>query len=854
MPHMEGIFINGEKAKFHPEDILDTAASQYTEEIGESVTAYLDEHLTNPTNPPIDTSLSIAGAAADAKRTGDELTQLKNTLIDNNAIDIFEFMPKPANASHNGVSFVFTKNTCTVSGTATASAFRNIWGTVTALPSGMIAGRTYDFKYSTSNSNVRLVIYFRNSAQQQIASHYLTGNKTITVPSDAIGAIIRIDVVSGAAVNTTVSYSALSGMSNYESKENINSLNDKVSLFSKAPWKYVAYGDSLVTGAVWDKTQTTALYYADEKYKIPTRIAAMCGYLNNYENRGVSGIGYIHEINGNTILDEIQSDDLTDVGLVTILAGANDSSASLGATKSTAGDGTICGAIKSIIQYFSSNAPWVELVIISPLPFNATATPFDYTCPGGWSIKHFDRIIGEVCRSEHIAYVSWWDFTYAKNWKDMSGGYNSGSGPNYSHPIASKYYGLIGDYVAGRIPNASCKAKDSIFDGYVKTQQTSAGITYSWDENSTRYHVSGTATGASIYNIYQSYTSIVSDLEQNEDGMIVFNTTNDHIILALYFYDASRTQIGSPKYFRNSGKFTVPTNAVGCMLRFAMYQGYTADDYIYPPIVVPYDQRVALVPVPMNRPKYISFIDDDTQSDTYVDRYYNACMHNGIKGAYAVVTYKYTDEVNSLESLKQYEAEGFNLLLHCDSQQNYLLPSHSTFNPVEAKKNYIRGINAFRQLGLVNVRNSWVIPYGTTASFNQKLAKDLGFEVAFSTEGNTYNTQYMNNPYVLHRTGLSSSGDVSDDTNPSEAGTMARCKARVDELAASDEGGWLIITTHFNEWDDMTWNSTEDGNGYQVGYSRFNEFVQYALNAGLEPISFGEGIDWIKPLIDKNRS
>ena len=52
----------------------------------------------------------------------------------------------------------------------------------------------------------------------------------------------------------------------------------------------------------------------------------------------------------------------------------------------------------------------------------------------------------------------------------------------------------------------------------------------------------------------------------------------------------------------------------------------------------------------------------------------------------------------------------------------------------------------------------------------------------------------------------------------------------------------------------MTWNSTEDGNGYQVGYSRFNEFVQYALNAGLEPISFGEGIDWIKPLIDKNRS
>lgn len=50
------------------------------EEIAESVSAYLDEHLTNPTNPPVDTSLAIAGAAADAKETGDKITQLKEDL------------------------------------------------------------------------------------------------------------------------------------------------------------------------------------------------------------------------------------------------------------------------------------------------------------------------------------------------------------------------------------------------------------------------------------------------------------------------------------------------------------------------------------------------------------------------------------------------------------------------------------------------------------------------------------------------------------------------------------------------------------------------------------------------------
>lgn len=46
----------------------------------EAVSDYLDEHLTNPTNPPIDTSLTISGAAADAKETGDKITQLKEDL------------------------------------------------------------------------------------------------------------------------------------------------------------------------------------------------------------------------------------------------------------------------------------------------------------------------------------------------------------------------------------------------------------------------------------------------------------------------------------------------------------------------------------------------------------------------------------------------------------------------------------------------------------------------------------------------------------------------------------------------------------------------------------------------------
>lgn len=61
-------------------DIISYALSKGNTQ--KAVTDYLDEHLTNPTNPPIDTSLSIAGAAADSKATGDKLSELKEDLND----------------------------------------------------------------------------------------------------------------------------------------------------------------------------------------------------------------------------------------------------------------------------------------------------------------------------------------------------------------------------------------------------------------------------------------------------------------------------------------------------------------------------------------------------------------------------------------------------------------------------------------------------------------------------------------------------------------------------------------------------------------------------------------------------
>lgn len=62
-------------------DIISYALSK--KGMQQSVSDYLDEHLTNPTNPPLDTSLTIANAAADSKATGDKLSELKEGLNPN---------------------------------------------------------------------------------------------------------------------------------------------------------------------------------------------------------------------------------------------------------------------------------------------------------------------------------------------------------------------------------------------------------------------------------------------------------------------------------------------------------------------------------------------------------------------------------------------------------------------------------------------------------------------------------------------------------------------------------------------------------------------------------------------------
>lgn len=72
---MDGIFINGQKVTFAPENILAGDASAYAQEIGAAVEAWMEENVTGG-EQVTDTTLTLPGVPADAKVTGDKVDEL----------------------------------------------------------------------------------------------------------------------------------------------------------------------------------------------------------------------------------------------------------------------------------------------------------------------------------------------------------------------------------------------------------------------------------------------------------------------------------------------------------------------------------------------------------------------------------------------------------------------------------------------------------------------------------------------------------------------------------------------------------------------------------------------------------
>jgi len=164
--------------------------------IAEETADWLSKNLSGATGV-VDASLTVSGAAADAKVTGDKLRAMSYAPVD------LISGGNRVNKTDSGVTFTWNadKTICQVDGTSSGEipAAQYFAGSETGFPEGVEPGGTYVVSVNTTTNNASLAFYFYKNGFA--SSQSFTAPGLLTVPDDAEGMLALIAVKAGATVS-----------------------------------------------------------------------------------------------------------------------------------------------------------------------------------------------------------------------------------------------------------------------------------------------------------------------------------------------------------------------------------------------------------------------------------------------------------------------------------------------------------------------------------------------------------------------------------------------------------------------------------------------------------------------------
>lgn len=203
------------------------------QQVATAVGNWLDANVT-PTGSAvaIDDTLLISGAAADAQATGKmivingtsaastrvnittsdtdvELAEMSdvNELKNANAYNILSGHINPgSNQTINGITFSWNNNVCSISGTASATAYY-YFGDKFDIPDGYKSGDTLYGKFQDSETGVLMLVVFYDTNGQYIQNQdaLIATEKTFTIPANASKMRIGLVVRNGTSFSSPVS-------------------------------------------------------------------------------------------------------------------------------------------------------------------------------------------------------------------------------------------------------------------------------------------------------------------------------------------------------------------------------------------------------------------------------------------------------------------------------------------------------------------------------------------------------------------------------------------------------------------------------------------------------------------------
>lgn len=563
--------------------------------------------------------------------------------------------------------------------------------------------------------------------------------------------------------------------------------------------KYVAFGDSLTIGRRSDDLvlQTNRAY------------PAIFGKYFNYDvvNLGVGGQGLTYNETQSSIqlaYDYVvaHQNDIVDADLITFKWGNNDR-----------GNGSLDGCVnayKQIFDYVKSVNPYARIVVLSPNNVTSSGTASDgywLNGQGNFTLNAFHVAIGNLCKTYGIVYIDVNDWSQIDTLAACLG--------DNVHPkddAYEKYHRHVAFCIASSIPS-----------------------TETWKSIDL-----GTFTDLSyidkVTGEQKSDTSIMSSsdfIRIASKSRILFNDVAVQNNASICEYDASKRYLRTLVGGSWATSFVLETSEKARYIRITAKKldesrpsAFYVDknEFIDSAFEWTYLSENSYPLTKVKNKAIITMIDDDTSTQATIKRYYDVCKENTIKGTFSVIT-SHTEADETLKNmLLSYEDEGFGMLYHCYSQEAYWgwTPAYDL---ASCEQNYCRGNRLYKDCKFTSGQNMFIAPFGQNKLEIQNMAKRHGAECLISTDNNIL-VPYDNtaNRFNIPRCSLGH----NDERYPNF--TIEQLKTKIDE--AYNTNGWIIITTHTNEWGETT-----------DGEQRFTEIVNYAKNKGLEFKTFAEAYE-----------
>lgn len=150
----------------------------------------------------IDNTLSVTGKAADAKKTGDEISDIETAITYSPENLLQKMTPTPREVYGVTYSYDSTTDTYTASGTRTGNASMSILSTSSPKPDFIVFGETYQLVYDTTDENVSFELIYKLNGSY-VYMHWNT-DTTFTLPADATEVGLRLIAYSGTVIDATI--------------------------------------------------------------------------------------------------------------------------------------------------------------------------------------------------------------------------------------------------------------------------------------------------------------------------------------------------------------------------------------------------------------------------------------------------------------------------------------------------------------------------------------------------------------------------------------------------------------------------------------------------------------------------